>query len=460
MSYRSLGGRRSRSAAWQWGFIGFIPGLFCGFIIMVALILQGSLLEFVLPAPTPQIVTHVEYIVLSPTIDPFQPTVTPQTQVIVVTATPDSALAVSAPTQVAVQPAAASPTSAAPSPPVPAANPIPEVLQNLRSLIISIPGGTFSMGTSPQEVLQAVGECTTRDGGNCLAAYGEDSYPGHLVTLDPYMMEITEATFTQYVAFLNAQGANSHLSGCAGFLCIETSNESSDGVITFDGANYSIVDTLAPHPAYGVTWYGARSYCEAIGRRLPTEAEWERAARGDDGRIYPWGNTWDNALAKTNRPPDTPPGSFPVGSYQLGGSPYGLLDMAGNVAEWVSDWYNERYYGQADPQTPVVNPVGPVSGLEKVLRGGSWNSVPFFSRAVHRQSSDPKEPRRWIGLRCAADPPNEAAIGSSDLNPATLGLDVPAAPPQNTSPANSQPTQPPPPEARQSDDTATSSSAG
>ena len=461
MSYRSIGGRRSRSAAWQWGILGFIPGLFCGFIIMVALILQGSLLEYVVPIPTPQVVTNVEYIVLSPTIDPNRPTATPRREIIVITATPDAALD-STPT-LPVQPTrAATAISAAPALPTrPAANQVSEALQAIRSLAVSIPGGVFSMGTSPAEVVQAVGECANRDGGSCLAAYGEDSHPIHLVALDPFMMEITEVTFSQYVAFLNVQGANSHLSGCDGFLCIQTQNESNDAVITFDGANYSIVDTLAPHPVYGVTWYGARGYCEAVGRRLPTEAEWERAARGDDGRIYPWGNAWDNAIAKTNRPTDAPPGSFPVASYPLGASPYGVLDMAGNVAEWVSDWYNDRYYHQSDPQTALPNPTGPVSGLQKVLRGGSWNSVPFFSRTVHRQSWDPKEdPQRWIGFRCAADPPNDAVIGSSGQNPATLGLDVPAAPPQNTSPPNAQPTQPPPPEAQQADQRTTSSSAG
>ena len=475
MSYRQIGGRRSRSAAWQWVAIGFIPGLFCGFIIMVAVILQGSLLEYIVPTPVPQVMTTSVYIVLSPTIDPNEPTPTPLREVVVVTATPDPAAVIGGQTavapsvsrdSVAVQPTPVSILAPAVTPvPASAANPIPAALQAIRSLTVSIPSGTFNMGTTPDEVVQAVEECT-RDGGTCLVAYGEDSSPVHPVTVDSFVMEITEVTFEQYVAFLNVKGANSHLGGCAGFPCIHTRNESVDAVITFDSANYSIGGALAEHPVYGVTWYGAREYCEAIGRRLPTEAEWERAARGGDSRIYPWGNLWDNALAKTNRPLDTLPGSFPVGSYPTGASPYGILDMAGNVAEWVNDWYRENYYAQLASQGVALNPAGPVAGLQKVLRGGSWNSVPFFSRTVHRQSSDPSwNPedsikKRWVGFRCAADPPNEAVIGSSDLNPATLGLDVPAAPPANTSPPNAQPTQPPPPEAQQSDQTTASNSAG
>ncbi len=484
MSYRPIGGRRNRSAAWQWGLLGFIPGLFCGLIIMVGVVLQGSLLEFIIPTSTPQVITEVVNIVLSPTVDASVPSPTPLTEFIVITATPDESLAGSAqtlaqPTQdisvastdivaqattidsVAVEPTTMPTTapSLTPAPTNAPVNEVPEILQSIRSLTVSIPGGTFTMGTSPSEVVQAVEECTTRDAGACLAAYGEDSYPAHPVTLNPYVMETTEVTFSQYVTFLNSRGANSHLNGCSGFPCIETRNENPDAVITFDSANYSIVETLAEHPVYAVTWYGAREYCEAIGRRLPTEAEWERAARGDDGRIYPWGNSWDNAFAKTNRPADAAPGSFPVASYPSGTSPYGVLDLAGNVAEWVSDWYGEQYYAQ-QAQGNATNPTGPVTGLQKVLRGGSWNSVPFFARTVHRQSWDPADSQRWIGFRCADVPQDTAAVGITGTDPQALGANVPNTPPESTPVPNAQPTQPPPPESNQSGEETESTSAG
>lgn len=468
MSYRPIGKTRNRSAAWQWGILGFIPGLFCGLIVMVGVISAGFL-DYVLPTPTAQVIEKVVNIVLSPTVDPSIPTATPL--IMIVTATPDGdtstveVQSVAQPTtsdSVAVEPTGIPTTqpSATPAPTLAPTqqNQVPEALQPLRSLTVSIPGGTFRMGTTPSEVVQAVEECTTRDAGACLAAYGEDSYPAHDVNLDPYLMEVTEVTFSQYVAFLNALGANSHLNRCSGFPCIQTRNENPDAVITFDSANYSIVETLAEHPVYGVTWYGAREYCETIGRRLPTEAEWERAARGDDGRIYPWGNTWDNALAKTNRPADAPPGSFPVGSYPGGASPYGILDMAGNVAEWVGDFYGEQFYAQSASGV-ASNPTGPVAGLEKVLRGGSWNTVPFFTRTIHRQSWDPADSQRWIGFRCAANPDDGTPIGSTGLNPQTLGSDIPNDPLDNTQP-NAQPTLVPPPEAQGAGDATETTSAG
>ena len=473
MSYRPIGGRRNRSAGWQWGIIGFIPGLFCGVIVMAVILIEGTLTQYFIPTPEP--VINTVHVVLTATPDPNAIPPTPASQFIVVTATtdpgaagsnvgqqPPAQQATSAIVSVQVQPTAV-PTdipTAIPSPSVVPTNEVPEILQLIRSLAVTVPGGTFTMGTTPGEVTQAVDECVNRDLAQCEAAVAQDSFPAHVVTVDSYLLETTEVTFQQYVDFLNVRGPNTHINQCDGFACIQTQNESPDAPIVFDGANYSIGIGLSQHPVYGVTWFGAREYCEAVGRRLPTEAEWERAARGDDGRIYPWGNRWDNAYAKTTRPHDTPPGTFPVGSYPGGISPFGAYDMAGNIAEWISDWYSERFYVEQARLGASPNPTGPIIGQTKVLRGGSWNGVPFFSRSVHRQDADPKSFFRWIGFRCAQDVPNVNAIGSSGLNPATLGQDVPVAPPENTPLPNAQPTLPPPPEASQSNETSTSSSAG
>ncbi|MDE2747533.1 MAG: formylglycine-generating enzyme family protein [Chloroflexota bacterium] len=478
MSYRPIGGRRQRSAAWQWALIGFIPGLFCGLSVMIGIMLEGTLPAFFLPTVAPEVHTTVVHVVMTATEDASLPRGTPVSQFIVVTATPDPASAAAAggpgeqptPAQdaagevisVQVQPTA-SPTDAPTDIPAPTLAPtseIPEIFRLIRSLTVTIPGGVYVMGTTPGEVTEAVRQCVTRDAGICEARYAQDSFPAHQVTVDSFLLESTEVSFDQYVAFLNVRGPDAHINRCAGFPCIQTQNESADAPIIFDGSTYTIGTGLSQHPVYGVTWYGAREYCEAVGRRLPTEAEWERAARADDGRIYPWGNAWDNALAKTNRPLDAPPGSLQVGSIPLGASFYGAYDMAGNVAEWVSDYYSERHYEERARGGNALNPTGPINGQQKVLRGGSWNGVPFFSRTVHRQSERPDAFRRWIGFRCVEDPADAAIIGSANLNPANLGVDVPPAPPASTEASDAQPTLPPPPEANRSDETGTSSSAG
>jgi iron(II)-dependent oxidoreductase len=133
------------------------------------------------------------------------------------------------------------------------------------------------------------------------------------------------------------------------------------------------------HPVVNVTWYDAVAYCEWAGVQLPTEAQWEKAARGTDGRIWPWGNEWD--ANKCNNGITGPGKTTSVDSHPQGASPYGVMNMAGNVWEWCADWYDENYYVSA----PERNPHGPVSGNRRVLRGGSWSSdVPNYLRAASR----------------------------------------------------------------------------
>ncbi|MFH0801928.1 MAG: SUMF1/EgtB/PvdO family nonheme iron enzyme [bacterium] len=232
------------------------------------------------------------------------------------------------------------------------------------SELILIPAGEFTMG-SPQ------GEGS------------DNEHPQHNVYLDVYYIGKHEVTNKQFAKFVQETGYQAR----------------------WPWRDYYNLRTAA-HPVISVTWNDAKAYCEWAGLRLPTEAEWEKAARGTDGRNYPWGNEWDERNCNCYQGPKLSRianisqgrGTLPVGSFPLGASPYGCLDMAGNVDEWCSDWYGEKYYGNS----PQRNPQGPGSGSDRVLRGGSWNCCfKDFFRAAFRSYGVPNFRSEYCGFRVA-----------------------------------------------------------
>ncbi len=204
-----------------------------------------------------------------------------------------------------------------------------------------------------------------------------DEGPEHTVDLASYWIDKTEITNVAYGLCVQA-GA-----------CKPPARKSSNGIDDYFGN-----PAYADFPVIFVSWTDANAYCAWAGGRLPTEAEWEKAARGTDGRMYPWGNT----------PPDATRANFgdnkwdvvAVGQYPAGASPYGVFDMAGNVWEWTADWYSPDYYSQS----PASSPTGPETGTKRVLRGGSWNFDMPGLRTSYRLAKSPDFVYPDTGFRC------------------------------------------------------------
>ena len=205
----------------------------------------------------------------------------------------------------------------------------------------------------------------------------EDESPVHSVYLDAFWIDKTEVTNKMYR------------------LCVDEMECDQPGITIFYHD-----DTFANHPVVDVTWEDANEYCTWAGRQLPTEAQWEKAARGTDGRIYPWGNFWDGELINWGESKNEYRSTSPVGIFGSGASPYGAQDMIGNVWEWVADWYSGDYY----QDSPFENPTGPESGFERGHRGGSWYDYKFNLRASNRDRNTPHFPDLGIGFRCILSP--------------------------------------------------------
>jgi formylglycine-generating enzyme required for sulfatase activity len=256
-----------------------------------------------------------------------------------------------------------------------------------------VPAGPFTMGVNPDEALaecQKIYYAPTA----CDRKFYEDSEPAHTVTLDDFYIDVYEVTNSRYAECVGA-GA-----------CTIPSNKSS-----YSRGDYYTSPDYADYPVIFVSWEQARAYCEWRGGRLPTEAEWEKAARGTDGRFYPWGNTFDGTKAnycdkncvkgwRDTKNDDGYPEIAAVGSYPQGVSPFGIFDMAGNVQEWVADWRDPFYFATS----PAQNPIGPEAGGGRVLRGGAWFSPADFLLTFNRDPAAPEFQENTTGFRCVRAP--------------------------------------------------------
>lgn len=228
--------------------------------------------------------------------------------------------------------------------------------------MVIIPAGPFIFGSSKE---------TGR----------EDEWPRRKIVLHSFAIDKFEVTNARFLAFVKQTGHR------------YPPNPYGEGLL-------KSVRGIENLPVVQVNWYDASEYCQWAGKRLPTEAEWEKAARGSDGRMYPWGNVPPTKNhANFERDWDGTHTLHPAGGLPEGNSTYGVADMAGNAREWVQDWYHPEYYGKA----PSRNPQGPENGVLRVIRGGSWHSPVQDIRAAARGKGGFALKTHGVGFRCAKD---------------------------------------------------------
>jgi formylglycine-generating enzyme required for sulfatase activity len=252
---------------------------------------------------------------------------------------------------------------------------------------VYVPEGTFLMGSTRQEIDAVMADCP-----DCERSWFGGELPQLEVYLDAFWIDRTEVTNAMYAAFLNDRGNQEE----GGARWLEPSSEHSH--LHKRGGEWKADAGYEDHPVIEVSWYGARAYCEWAGRRLPTEAEWEKAARGTQGQLYPWGDEPPTCSLTQYR--GCSGRTVAVGSKPEGESPYGAWDMAGNVYEWVADWLDYDYY----ETSPAENPPGPETGTDRGLRGGSCGNNPWDLRTACRSWLSPEYTLTSVGFRCARSP--------------------------------------------------------
>ncbi len=293
-------------------------------------------------------------------------------------------------------------TATNPPPTVTAATPPPTRVVSAKDSMVEVPvpAGPFLLGSSKADQWAH-----------------DDEKPQVRVTLDSFWIDRAEVSVAQFQSFVAATAYKTDAErGC----CLSIYRSLGGTVFSPDPVFVNNANWLLPQgggvpgavsnqPVVQVSWNDAMAYCKWAGRRLPTEAEWEKAARGPDGFIYPWGNDFDSrrlnycdkncaASWHNSNADDTFARTGTIGVFATGASPYGVLDMAGNVREWVNDFYDFRGYGSV----PTANPPGLDGGLTRVLRGGSWLDPADRVRAAARDHNVPDGRDNVTGFRCAS----------------------------------------------------------
>ncbi len=248
-----------------------------------------------------------------------------------------------------------------------------------------VPAGSFVMGTDAR----SIADLTSQDPPDWVIAEFPSEQPAHDVTLTRgYWIDATEVTVASFAAFVDAGGYLDPTVWSPAGQAWLASQDPARLPLHCQG-------DVADQPRLCITWFEAEAYATWRAGRLPTEAEWEYAARGPESRVYPWGDDWD--IDRANVVNSVGPKA--VGSYPAGASWVGALDMAGNAMEWVSDWLDTGYYAVS----PSQDPTGPATGTRKVEKGGWWGSNEFVARSAYRHYEDPPTyGDKHIGFRVAS----------------------------------------------------------
>ena len=286
--------------------------------------------------------------------------------------------------------------------------------------MVLVPGGTFWMGISDDERDRAIEDCTTQFKKEAASCKGLvlSAQPRHRVTLDPFFLDPYEVTNRQFEQFVQATGyeTTAEKEGTASVRIAGQGWQETKGATWRqpEAGPEIFASDRADHPVVNVSWHDAEAYCRWVGKRLPTEAEFEYATRAGTQTTYWWGNFSPSTRRVANVADESGRNRLsviiagyddgylttaPVGSYEA--NPFGLFDMTGNVTEWVADRYDGLYYRKS----PEQNPTGPSSGDYRMIRGGSWNDTLFALRPTVRDGGAPTKRDTRTGFRCAQDRP-------------------------------------------------------
>ncbi|MDR3575997.1 MAG: formylglycine-generating enzyme family protein [Anaerolineaceae bacterium] len=262
-----------------------------------------------------------------------------------------------------------------------------------------VPGGAFIQGSTEDQINKFGADCVI-SAPDCSSQFFLDELPLRHVILDTFWIDVYEVTNSDFQQFVIATNYRTTAEKAGVSNVYHYKNYQAIPVQGSDwqhpqGPGSNLLGK-SDYPVSHISWDDAKAYCTWLKMRLPTEAEWEKAARGPDGLIYPWGNDMDGS--RFNHYEVALSAVQPVGSYSNGVSVYGIQDMLGNVAEWTADYYAQDYYSLA----PAVNPQGPDSGTSRVLRGGSFGTKIGFFHSAWRTGEKPDYTSDTIGFRCAS----------------------------------------------------------